>query len=295
MKIAIYGRAFGDEYSPYIQKLFDKLVKISAEISVFEPFYEYLSPKINLPECGVFKSNGDVRQNDFVFSIGGDGTFLEATALVRDSEVPIMGINTGRLGFLSSVGIDETEQAVDSIVQKKYKLDKRTLLKLETDNNLFGSENYALNELTIHRKDTASMVTIHAYLDGNFLNSYWADGLIVATPTGSTAYSMSCGGPIVLPGSGNFVINPVAPHNLTARPIVVPDDSKITLRVEGRSDAFLVSLDSHTETIDSETELSIIKNDFHINLLRLESHSYLDTIRNKLNWGLDIRERGKKN
>ena len=291
MRIAIYGRLFGDDFTADIKGLFSRLAGVKAEITVFEPFYEFLRTKMDLSgEVNVFNDHLEIRnKTDYVFSIGGDGTFLEAAYLVRDSEIPIMGINTGRMGFLSSIGTDEIEKTIDAIVQKAFKIDSRDLLKLETDDGLFGEKNFALNELTVHKKDSASMVIVHAYLDGEFLNSYWADGLIVSTPSGSTAYSLSCGGPIIVPGSGNFVINPVAPHNLNVRPLVVPANSTITLRVEGRSDSFLVSLDSRSETIEASTELRITRNNFKINLLRLEDYSYLNTIRGKLNWGMDRR------
>ena len=236
-----------------------------------------------------FSSGDEIKEADFVFSIGGDGTILETITYVKDSGVPIVGVNTGRLGFLSSISIREVNEALRAIKANEHKIEQRTLLKLETENKLFGEENFALNEVTIHKKDSSSMIIVHAYLDGEFLNSYWADGLIISTSTGSTAYSLSCGGPIMLPGTGNFVINPVAPHNLNVRPFVIPNESKITLKVEGRSDSYLVSLDSRSATIDANVELHISKNSFGINLVRLPNHNYLDTLRQKLNWGHDTR------
>lgn len=291
MKAAIYGRAFSDSFSPFIQKFFDRLQDIKAGLLVYQPFIEYLKDKVVInSEMIPFSNHREIHSKvDFLFSIGGDGTFLDATRFVMDSGIPMIGINTGRLGFLSNISIDEIDEAIDAIENGRFTLDNRTLLKIETPGHIFGEENFALNEMTVHKKDTSSMIIIRAYLNGEFLNSYWADGLIIATPTGSTAYSLSCGGPIVLPGSGNFVITPVAPHNLNVRPIVVPDRSVITLKMEGRGDHFLVSLDSRSETIDSSVNLTISKNSFNINLLQLQSHSYSSTIRNKLNWGLDKR------
>jgi len=290
-RVAIYGRLFDDKLSPYVQRVFDKLEAVGASLHIYEPFHQFLNDRINIQsDISLFdRKSGLKGEVDFLMSIGGDGTFLDSTTFIRDSQIPIVGVNTGRLGFLSGIALDEIDEAVDAIVAGAYTLDSRRLLKLETENKMFGDENFALNELTVHKKDTSSMITIHAYLDGNFLNSYWADGLIVATPTGSTAYSLSCGGPIVMPGSENFVITPVAPHNLNVRPIVIPDGGVLTLKVEGRGDYFMASLDSRSESMEGSTELVISRNNFEINLLRLASHNYLRTIRNKLNWGLDKR------
>lgn len=290
-KIAIYGRVFQEESTPYVRSLFQLLQSTRAHLLIYEPFMDFLSHRFNIPENTETFTRQDGLQSkaDYLFSIGGDGTLLDSTTFVRDSGLPIIGINTGRLGFLSSISLDEIEPAIKAILAHDYTLDPRALLKLETDSGLFERENFALNELTIHKKDSASMITINTWVDGVFLNSYWADGLIIATPTGSTAYSLSCGGPIVMPGSDNFVITPVAPHNLNVRPIVIPDSSTITLKVTGRSSSYLASLDSRSETMEADTVLHVRKNDFSINLLRLKNHNYQETIRNKLNWGLDQR------
>lgn len=291
MHVAIYGRAFNEKFSPYVEKLFVKLKEKKISFSIYLPFFEYLSSRVKMDKnVTLFSSYEEIKgKTDFIFSIGGDGTFLESTTFVRSSEIPVMGINTGRMGFLSSFAIDEIDVAMEAIVNKTYTLDQRTMLRLDTPDKLFGDANFALNEITIHKKDTSAMIIIHAHLDGKFLNSYWADGLIISTPTGSTAYSLSCGGPIVLPDCGNFVISPIAPHNLNVRPIVVSDKSKIKLRVEGRSQSFLVSLDSRSETIHSDIELTVSKNNFNVTLLRPAVDGQLNTIRNKLNWGFDKR------
>lgn len=291
MAVAVYGRKFTDNFAPYIQKFFDKLDSIGVGVLIYEPFLDYLKLRINISDkVKPFTKNSEIINSaEFLFSVGGDGTFLDSTTFIRDSNIPIIGINTGRLGFLSGVSINEIETALEDVFAGKFALDQRSLLKVETENNLFGTNNFALNELTVHKKDSSSMVTINAFIDGDFLNSYWADGLIVATPTGSTAYALSCGGPIILPGSNNFEITPIAPHNLNVRPIVIPDDKVLTLKIEGRSQDFLVSLDSRSKTIDSSVELKISKNNFTINLARLHSENILGTIRNKLNWGLDQR------
>lgn len=291
MRIAIYGRSFNDNFIPGIQYLFDKLEQKSPEIYIFEAFHSYLKPRIKFSEnAKLFYKHNDIRQNvDFLISIGGDGSLLDTVTLIRDSNIPVLGINTGRLGFLSNISIQEIDQAIDALFSHSFKIDKRTLLRVNTEDNLFGETNYALNELTIHKKDSSSMITIHAYINEQYLNSYWADGLIIATPTGSTAYSLSCGGPIVVPGSENFVITPISPHNLNVRPVVVSDNSEIRLKIEGRGVHFLASLDSRSETFDSKYELTIVKENFKLSLIQLEHQDFLRTIRNKLMWGIDKR------
>jgi NAD+ kinase len=209
--------------------------------------------------------------------------------MVRDSGIPIMGINIGRLGFLSSISKDEILPAVDKVLSGDFQIDSRALIRLKQPGDLFGEMNYALNELSINRKDTTSLIVLHVYIDDMFLNSYWADGLIIATPTGSTAYSLSSGGPILAPGSENFVITPIAPHNLTVRPVVIPDKSKIRIIVEGREDQFLVSLDSRRAIIYSNFELIVEKTDFKVNMVQMKDRNFFMTIREKLKWGLDTR------
>lgn len=290
MKIAIYGRVFTEKYDERIQQLFDILKSKNAELVVFEKFFQFLKKRINIPDYPTFEAHNLNSSNaDVMLSIGGDGTLLDTLVFVRDSGIPIIGVNTGRLGFLSTISLLEIEQAIDALTNNEYTLDKRNLLRLETKNQLFGDQNFALNELTVHKKDSSSMIAIHAYLNGEYLNTYWADGLIVSTPTGSTAYSLSCGGPIIIPGSENFIITPIAPHNLNVRPIVMPSSNTITLKLEGRSKQYLVALDSRTETIDSSVELAIKKESFQVNLIRLNHHNFLSTLRNKLMWGLDLR------
>lgn len=291
MKVAIYGRSTSDNLSEHIQLLFNKLAEHSAEVYVYKPFYDFIGQKLSIPS-GVkfFSSHGDIRGvADYMLSVGGDGTFLEAVSFIRDSKIPILGINTGRLGFLANVAKTEIGAAVDALAGKKFDIEKRALLCVTKPEKLFGEVNYGLNELTILKKDSSAMVTIHTYINGDYLNSYFADGLIVATPTGSTAYSLSCGGPIVMPGSENFVITPIAPHNLNVRPLVISDNNVITLKVQGRSPNYLVSLDSRSETIDDSTELTLKKADFYMHLIKLENQHFFNTMRNKLLWGLDKR------
>lgn len=291
IRVAVYGRSFNESFIPYIQEFFDRLSKHSVELYVFEAFNSYLRPRIIIPfKYNLFNTYADIASSvNYMISIGGDGSLLDTVSLVRDSGTPILGINTGRLGFLSNVAKTEIEMAINALVEKNYHIDQRSILQLNTSNQLFGDFNFAMNELTIHKKDSSSMVTVHAYINNEYLNSYWADGIIIATPTGSTAYSLSCGGPIVFPGSQNFVITPIAPHNLNVRPVVLPDSSIIRLKVEGRSQQFLASLDSRSQPFDAEVELIVKKADYRINLIQLEHHNFFTTIRNKLNWGIDKR------
>ena len=224
-----------------------------------------------------------------MISLGGDGTLLDTVTMVRNQDIPLLGINFGRLGFLASIGREELETVVASLKNRTFVEDERTLIHLDSNMPLFGETPYALNEFAIHKLDTSSMIKIHAYLNGEFLNSYWADGLIVATPTGSTGYSLSCNGPIVFPDSGSFVITPVAPHNLNVRPIVVPDDNIISFEIEGRADSFLCTLDSRKEIVQKTIQLAVKKEKFTVSLIRLNENNFLQTLRNKLSWGLDRR------
>jgi len=291
MRIAIFGKRLNDENIIFFQTLLDKLKEYKADVFIFEKFYFRIKDKINITSpIETFKTNFDLTGKvDFLFSFGGDGTLLDTIALVRDSGIPVMGINMGRLGFLASIKKNFIAQAIDDLFAARYTLDKRTLLRIETNNNCFGDVNFALNELTIHKKDPFSMVTIDVYVNGVFLNSYWGDGLIVATPTGSTAYSLSTGGPILSPDTNNFIINPIATHNLTVRPIVIPDSSEIKIKIKEKDKKFFISLDSRSETIDSQTEIVIKKESFYIFLVKMKEESFFQTIREKLLWGLDIR------
>lgn len=291
MKIAVYGREFNDSVLPFVQQVFKALSLYKIEVVVYTKFYNFLKNKVTLPvNISTFSGHKELlAKGDVLLSLGGDGTLLDTLSLVRDSQIPVIGINFGRLGFLASINKNEIDTAINALVKGEYTLDKRGILSLESQNNLFGDENFALNDITIHRRDNSAMMIIHAYMNGEFVNSYWADGLIIATPTGSTAYSLSCGGPIILPNAQNFVITPIAPHNLNVRPIIVPDDVELTFEIEARSTKFLVSCDSRTETVDRSVKITINKAKFNVNLVRLNNETYLTTLRNKLLWGIDTR------
>jgi NAD+ kinase len=292
LKIAIYSRFLKKDHIPFVQILFDILAQRDAELFIFEEYYKSFDDQLKIQQkIELFKEHEDFKsQNiDFMISLGGDGTILDIVTIVRDTAVPIMGINLGRLGFLAMIEKNRIEQALDAIYSDSYTLDQRSILYLESNPSIFGDKNFALNDFTILKRDTSSMVIIHTYVNGEFLNSYWADGIIVATPTGSTGYSLSCGGPIIFPKSDNFIITPVAPHNLNVRPIVLSDNAVISFEVEGRAKNFLCTLDSRYETIDTHFQLAVRKADFQINLVRFTDRNFLYMIREKLKWGIDSR------
>lgn len=290
MKIAIFGRLFQKKLGHHIQGLLQILDEKNVDISLFEPLSNFLSEnKISEKEYPTFINHTELDGFDYVLSIGGDGTLLESATYVRDKNIPILGINAGRLGFLSTVTIEHIPEALEQLLNGSYQLDKRNLLQLDSDQDLFGEVNFALNEFAILKRDTSSMIVVHTYIDGEFLNSYWADGLIVSTPTGSTGYSLSCGGPLMMPKTNNFIIAPVNPHNLNVRPMVVSNDSVLTFKIEGRSRKFLVSMDSRSKSVSASVQLLVKKAPFTTKLVELDNNNYFNTLRNKLNWGLDVR------
>lgn len=293
MKIAIYGQYYLNSTEPIIKDIFVFFKKNNTELIIEAAFLEMLYEKNLIHETyQTFSSHTELDSSfDLVISIGGDGTILRAATLVRSSGIPILGINAGRLGFLASVQKDNIDSFLQFVMDKKYSISKRTLLSLDCspENDAIKEINFAMNEITVSRKDTTSMITIETYLDGEFLNSYWADGLIISTPTGSTGYSMSCGGPILTPNVKSLVIAPIAPHNLNARPLVIPDDTEVKLRVSGREENYLVSLDSRVTTIANESILIIKKTPFQINMVEIQEETFLKTLRNKLLWGEDKR------
>ncbi|MFC2186547.1 NAD kinase [Fulvivirgaceae bacterium LMO-SS25] len=291
MKIAIHGRSLKSESLNYVQDLFDELHQRKVQILISQSFHEQLLAQkdLNIGAAKVYHERSDLNKVSFFFSLGGDGTLLDSITHVRELEIPIVGINTGRLGFLATTPRDQTRKAINDLFNNAYSIDKRTLVKVESDRELFGGINFGLNEVTILKTDTSSMITVHTYINGEYLNSYWADGLIIATPTGSTGYSLSCGGPLVLPQSSNFVITPVSPHNLTVRPMVVSDASVISFEVECRLGNAMISVDSRSQVVDISTPLAVRKENFSAKLVKFDGYSFFDTLRQKLNWGLDAR------
>lgn len=295
MKIAVHGREFPAESIANVQQVFDELKNHHIDFKVSASFMETLKEAEITTDCtAVYHNHDDIDEADFMLSLGGDGTLLEAVGIVGKHETPILGINFGRLGFLANVQPENIKQALSQLTNGNFSLDSRTLLNATADFDLFEKgTNFALNEVAISKTDTSSMIIIHAYINGEFLNSYWADGLMVATSTGSTGYSLSCGGPLVMPHSANFIITPICPHNLFVRPMVVADSSTINLRVESRSKNFLLSMDSRAKIIsnDGDVNVEIKKGDFNARLVTLEGGDFLNTLRQKLGWGKDVRNR----
>ncbi len=291
MTIALFGKHVSDPVLPFIQQIIDSLHTLGVKAMLYRPFFESLGGKVKFhSDPLLFDNQYDLQQNaGFFFSVGGDGTILDAVNLVGDSGIPVTGINLGRLGFLPGISKENIVTAFSDILEGRYRTEQRALLQLDSPEGLFGRQNVALNDLTVSKPDVMSLITIRTWINGEFLNAYWADGLIIATPTGSTAYSMSCTGPIMTPDSESFVITPIASHNLTVRPIIIRDDSEIRLRIEGQNSGFHVSLDSRTVKVENGAELLIRKAPFRINMLRLNDKNFFQTLREKLNWGLDNR------
>ena len=291
MTIAVYARNTKDNYSSYLEQLIVLAEIENFNIVVFKPYLDYLNQSLSVPYVlNCFSTSEElIATTDFVISLGGDGTMLETLAFVRKSGIPVLGVNTGRLGFLATVYKEDFAKALQLLTKEKYTLDKRELIELENKHSEFSGLNYALNEFTIHKKESSAMINIDTFVDGVFLNSYFADGLIVSTPTGSTAYSLSCGGPIMVPDSENFIITPIAPHNLNVRPIIISNHKTLSFKVSGRSESFNVSLDSRSITLKNNSELVIKKADFKFNLINLDGQHFFETLRNKLLWGIDKR------
>lgn len=290
MRVGIFGKNFNVEFDEPIKLLVQELTNNGVEIWVYHRFADFLVERVGLNADTKTFSSATASELDMLISIGGDGSLLDTIGVVRGSGIPILGVNTGRLGFLSNVSIDTITESVMALVDKKYTIDNRELLQITSPDEDFRGWGYALNEATLHKKDTSSMITVKTWVNDTFMNSYWADGLIVATPTGSTAYSLSCGGPIVMPGSRNFIFTPIAPHNLNVRPMVIPSNNNVVkLKAEGREPNHLLTLDSRSFTISADTVLEIRTADFEISLVNLPGQHFFHTIRKKLNWGIDRR------
>jgi NAD+ kinase len=290
MRVAIYSRGGQTLQEQDLTSLLDLLKDAGIEAVVYKSLLDQYAGLSSL--SSVFAGASDLDEmTDALISLGGDGTLLDTVCLVRDKQIPVLGINYGRLGFLASLGKENIVDAVKALQDRTYVLDRRGLLHLDASIPLFGEEPFALNEVVIHKREFSSMIKIHTYLNGEFLNTFWSDGLIVSTPTGSTGYSLSCGGPVVFPESDSFVITPIAPHNLNIRPIVVPNNNVISFEVEGRSDDFICTLDSRKEVVVKDVQLAVKKEAFSFNLVRLNENNFLRTLREKLTWGFDTRNR----
>lgn len=292
MKIAIFGKQITAEFQPYIIELFKKLREHKVEIYIYQPFLQFIEEHTHYPglSCKIFnnacESPGDI---DFLISIGGDGTFLESMLFLKSSDIPVIGLNSGRLGYLANIGSDEISKAIDALINKEFEIEERSLLRIEGSIPLFDGYNFALNEVTIQKSDS-SLISIDTWINDEFINTYWTDGLIISTPTGSTAYSLSVGGPIVVPGSKNFILAPIASHNLSVRPMVVPDNVIIKLVMNSRNGNFLVTADNRTMVLTLENnELIVRKTKFVLRMLKLPFNNYYKTLRNKLMWGMDKR------
>ena len=293
MTVAIFGNIYPQHFSKYIQHLIKRLENENINLIIEQKFNEFLQKDIRFNKSvQTFSNHQELKDNaDFLFSIGGDGTLLKAVTYIQDSEIPVLGVNTGRLGFIASVSANQIDESINDIIKDNYEINERILLELNTSNELFKHKNFALNEVAVSKKDTSSMIKIDAFIDDQFLNTYWADGLVVSTPTGSTGYSLSCGGPIIMPGSNNIIITPNAPHNLNVRPIVISDNKTIKLKVEYSDQLALVSSDSRHRAFNSDTTLTIKKADFKVKLITPKENTFTSTIRNKLMWGVDKRSK----
>lgn len=291
MKIAIYGNAYHVPNKEHIEILLKKLQKNKTELLIYAPFYDFWKYHLDksIKPIQTFQKPAEIdKKTDYMISIGGDGTLLESVVFVQDKEIPIVGINMGRLGFLANITQENIPYSIDELLKKNYYVEERSLIHFTGDEKLFNNSPFALNDVTFQKKDT-SMITIHTYLNDEFLNSYWSDGLIISTATGSTAYSLSVGGPIVLPTSQNFLISPIAPHNLSIRPIIIPANYIIKLNIESRSDCFLATVDNRTEVFNIDQEIVLKSAEFRIKLLHFKNYNFYNTIRNKLMWGIDKR------
>lgn len=291
MTVALYARPVKDNVPDFVKTLSTSLTKEGISLVIHKAYFTYLKKEFGFTlDIPTFSSYTELKaiKPDYLISLGGDGTMLETLEYIRDTNVPVLGVNTGRLGFLASVYKEDYTSAIDKLIKKEYTIDARALLQLQKPSNLFEL-NVALNECTLVKKDSSTMLSIEVHIDGLFLNSYWADGLIISTPTGSTAYSLSCGGPLMEPNSASIILTPIAPHNLNVRPIVLNDNSEISLKIKGREKQYLLSLDSKQATIQMDEEVILRKADYHFNLINLNGQNFFSTLRNKLMWGLDKR------
>ncbi len=288
-KIAIHGRRIAPDSIQYVETIISIIQENDREIYISPGLFNVEVEKDLFSGFPKYEPRRNMEQYEAVFSLGGDGTLLETLTHIGAAEIPILGINLGRLGFLAVISRENIADALQAYFHGDFSYEERSLIQLTTDNGLFGEESYALNEFAILRKDTSSMITVKSYLDGEFLNTYWVDGLMVATPTGSTGYSLSCGGPVIIPDTKNFIITPISPHNLNVRPLIISENSSLSFRVESRNQSYQVSLDSRSEAVTESVEFHVQKAPFSSKLIKIRDTSFLDTLRNKLTWGLDKR------
>ncbi len=290
MNFAIHGRPFTDKAKPYIQALLNELMARQIEVQFTESYLRLLQQAdIQHDYSQTFTDKKNINSPDYIISLGGDGTLLDSVTLVAERETPIVGVNVGRLGFLATISPEKIAETIPLILDQQYQLDKRSLLAIDCEQDIFNGVNFGLNDFVITKTDTSSMIVVHSKINGEFLNTYWADGLVISTPTGSTGYCLSVGGPVVMPHCQNFIIAPISPHNLNVRPMIVEDDSIITVEVESRSKNFLVSLDSRSKVIEGRLPITIKKEKFKACLVKMPENHFLNTLRSKLNWGLDTR------
>ena len=289
MKAFIYGQRWKEEDEKYFAGLLEKLDEHNIHYCLYTEYANQIED--NKWDFDLISDHEQLRQYkpEVIITLGGDGTILSAATIIKELEIPILGINMGRLGFLASIEQERIDEAIELLVKKEYSISERAMLRLEVEPDIFKGKSFALNDFTLQKRDNASMIVIHTYIDGNFLNSYWADGLIVSTATGSTGYSLSCGGPIMYPSSDSFIITPIAPHNLNVRPFVISSEHELSFKIEGRTENFLCSLDSRNAIITTEHKLILRKNHFTTKLIQLHGDGFMRTIRNKLNWGMDKR------
>ena len=289
MRVALHARKINTETYPFINSIFLELQKRNVDIFVSKVLVNHSnSTDLNFGKFPIYDSK-NIKTIDYFFSLGGDGTLLETVTHVGELETPILGINLGRLGFLATISKTNIETALGLFFDKKYTYDDRILIHLDSEKEIFGNQNFALNEVAVLKRDTSSMIIVNCFINGEYVNTYWADGLMVSTPTGSTGYSLSCGGPLVLPQSDNFIITPISPHNLNVRPLIVSGSSIITFEIDGDGRKFLTSLDSRSYTLNNKVKLTLTKETFKAKLIKIEGYHFFDTLRNKLNWGLDSR------
>ena len=290
MNIALHGKELSLEHVPTTELILSMIHHRYKKVYLSRALASFLQEKINLPKhIHVFDLYDDLSSLDLVISLGGDGTLLDTVTYVGRAEIPILGVNMGRLGFLATFSRDTFIEHLTEIFEQPFRVEKRSLLRFESGMDAFNGLNFCLNEVAVLKQDSTSMITVHVSLDGEYMNSYWGDGLMVATPTGSTGYSLSCGGPLILPDSKSLVITPISPHNLNLRPLIIPDDKVLTLHVESRSEHFLVSLDSRSESVKHMIDIQIRKEDFYAHLIQPKQYSFFNTLKEKLHWGLDAR------